>query len=156
MMNKLRKIDIDLHDIFTQVAMTSAYMAVKNERAAENFERLAVMEVDEPLLSSAVTMAYHQVCEILQPYILPHLALETPHRYSLCVRPDVAVSENTVRFWEAQAREYMKAVILTEWLRIVAPEVANFWYHRAEEIRQQFIVSLTPRVRKPKKRMEVV
>lgn len=155
-MNILRKIDIDIHDILTQVAMTSEYMAVKNERAVENYERLAVMEVDEPLLSSAITMAYHQLCEILQPYILPHLALETPHHYSLCVRPDVAVSENTVRLWQIQAHELMKAAILTEWLRIVAPEIANQWYHRAEEIRQQFIVSLTPRLRKPRKRMEVV
>ena len=28
-MNILRKIDIDIHDILTQVAMTSEYMAVK-------------------------------------------------------------------------------------------------------------------------------
>ena len=152
---KKRSIDIDIRDILRQVAMTSEYMAVKYD-TAENYERLAVMEVDEPLLSSAVSMAFHQVCEILQPYVFPHLALETPHRYSLCVRLDVAVSENTVRLWEIQARELMKATILTEWLRIVAPESANLWYHRAEEIHQQFIVSLTPRLRKPRKRMEVV
>ena len=152
---KKRSIDIDIRDILRQVAMTSEYMAVKYDTVG-NYERLAVMEVDEPLLSSAVSMAYHQVCEILQPYVIPHLALETPHRYSLSVRLDVAVSENTVRLWEIQARELMKATILTEWLRIVAPESANLWYHRAEEIRQQFIVSLTPRLRKPRKRMEVV
>lgn len=153
---KKHSIDIDIRDILRQVAMTSEYIAVKNEREAENYERLAMMEVDEELLTSAVSMAYHQMCEILQPYVIPHLALETPHRYSLCLRPDVAVSENTVRLWEIQARELMKATILTEWLRIVAPEDANLWYHRAEEIRQQFIVSLTPRLRKPRKRMEVV
>ena len=155
-MNMLRKIDIDIHDILRQVAMTSAYMAVKSEQAVENYERLAVMEVDEPLLSSAINMAFHEVCDIFQPYTLPHLALETPQRYMLSVRPDVAVSENTVRLWQVQAMEYMKAVVLTEWLRIVAPESANLWYQRAQDIRQQFIVSLTPRIKKPKKRMEVV
>ena len=152
----LRKIDIDIHDILRQVAMTSAYMAVKSEQAAENYERMAVMEVDEPLLSSAINMAFHEVCEILQPYTLPHFALESPHRYILYVRPDVAVSENTIKFWQVQAVEYIKAVVLTEWLRIVAPASANLWYQHAQDIRQQFVVSLTPRIKKPKKRMEGV
>ena len=153
---KKHSIDIDTRDILRQVAMTSEYMAVKNEIVAQDYERLAVVEEDEPLLISAMTMAFRQVCQILQPYTLPHLALETPHRYTLFVRLDVAVSENTIRYWEIQAVEYVKAVVLTEWLRIVAPEDANLWYHRAQDIRQHFIVSLTPRTKKPRKRMEVI
>lgn len=155
-MKKKHSIDIDTRDILRQVAMTSEYMAVKNEIVAQDYERLAVVEEDEPLLISAMTMAFRQVCQILQPYTLPHLALETPHRYTLFVRLDVAVSENTIRCWEIQAVEYVKAVVLTEWLRIVAPEDANLWYHRAQDIRQHFIVSLTPRTKKPRKRMEVI
>ena len=152
----LRIIDIDIRDILRQIAMTSTYMAVRNESAAENYERIAVMEVDEPLLAPAITMAFHQVCEILQPYTLPHLAPQKPHRYSLCVKPDVAVSENTIRYWQTQAREYMKVAVLTEWLRIAAPEKVATWQQRTEEIHRQFIVSLTPRVKKTRKRMEVV
>ena len=155
-MYMLRKIDIDIRDIFSFVAMTSAYMAVKNEPAAENYKQLAVMEVDEALLTSAITMAFRQVCEILQPYTLPHLSLQTPQRYSLCVRPDVAVSENTIHYWQVQALEYIKVAVLTEWLRIVAPEKVALWQQRTQDLHQQFIVSLTPRLRKPRKRMEVV
>ena len=156
MNNIPHKIDIDIQDILRQVAMTSAYMAVNNNRAEDNSERLEMMEVDEPLVASAVDMAYRQVCEILQPYTLPHLTLKTPHHYTLFVRHDVAVSENTVHYWEVLAADYMKATILTEWLRVVAPETANSWSLRAQEIREQFVVSLTPRIKKPRKRMEVV
>lgn len=155
-MNIPHKINIDIQDILRQVAMTSAYMAVNNERAEDNSERLEMMEVDEPLVASAVDMAYRQVCEILQPYTLLNLTLKTPHHYTLFVRHDVAVSENTVHYWEVLAADYMKATILTEWLRVVAPETANSWSLRAQEIREQFVVSLTPRIKKPRKRMEVI
>ena len=138
------------------VAMTSAYMAVRNTDQEGLYGRMAVMEADREVLDVSVRMAYEQLRHIFLPYILQQESSELPRSHTLWVRPGLAVGEGTVSYWRALAYEFLKTMVLADWLRIVAPSCADLWQSQCEEVRQRLIVSLTSRVRKPQKRMEVI
>ena len=153
-MKKTTTLCIDKLSVFRRVAITTAYMAAKNDEDGNLCDRVPVVQADEELMDELWQESCTAADGLLRAYLLPCQGQQTPaerqaqYRVSLVVRHCSWAGRKPA----ADAlRSFLVADLLWRWLTIVLPEQADAYRQSvdtaAEQLRR-YVAAVPHRVRK--------
>lgn len=136
-------ISVPRNRLYSEVASTTAYLGVKQapgDDSGSHFDRLAVIDADEALLSRFTAEAVSALVERLKGLVADinlsssavALTLSLSESYDDCLT--VSVTGN----FEA----YMAASVTARWLRIVQPDQEAVWQTESQRLLNEIISAL--------------
>lgn len=148
---KTIEISIDRQSVFHRVAMTTAYVAVKNDDGTL-CDRLPVVEADEELMDELWREACTAADDVLRAYLQPRPGTSDDSRRHYRVRLALRHCSWAGRIPTTDAvRSFLVADLLCRWVAIVLPTQVEPYRHASEAAAEQLrrhVAAIPHRVRK--------
>ena len=164
MVVKIIHIDICRHAVVRQVAMETAYVAVKSEHASLLADRVPVVEADEALMLSFWSQSCAVLDLLFSGFLLPRppsppVTEDAAYRAALRL-PDF-FDFSVVDALRQQAFAFLVADMVARWMAMAFPERADGCRQLVAECKEHLRLLLNrrylpPRGRRARKRMEIL